>query len=1120
MNNVYEPVSGTMQTQQNVDLLLSNVILERNTLRQQNEQLWKIIEKQKLQIAQLQEFNKEMNGRKSINGRERQKSGHPPSTQERYKIDQQLPIIAPAKGSSSNNSLQKTPTSTALPAVPSANQPNYLGTQSYSGGNSGIINDNKNINSSPSLSADYNYGGFLPKLDTQNSFNKLTKTEFDAIAARDSATRESECQNPPTDTRRLSSNLKRPRFINDELTQSQRNARENSFSESNNVEQQPPELSSDNSKGVMDTTSDENEETLTKNDPETTIELTKSSSSNTLLKLNPESVENFENINITFLDQSKVKKSGGKEQHLLTFKISANDAQKTEYWRCEKLYSDLFVFDIKIHSSHPQEILSQLRRVPEKSLFQGNLSEQKLIHGKQSLDNYLQKLIKVLSTDSDVLNFFKTDIVEEKSKVLQDDEKKYTKSNDEMDTKESSNPAQKEINLFKEGYLTKKGKGFGGYTWKKKYFVLRSGLMDCYETNDTTTQTTGTIKLKYCTVEKKIGHESDPELKFSICITEYKKDTFKFKANPPLQDAKVNCKYVLHCVNEDDCEEWISSIQENINLVRPAAIDTIPLEKNNEKTVVSNGLVSPEPPEANENPEQATAVPPATPPISPTQPLNLRPNSPTRHFLSTPSNVKDNQIGKVDENERIMKQATLPISSIFDNGSLPTTNLSQYQQGSSLSLNKNKDGKRKDGNEKKINKRMTNFFSGKKKNEKVTSDTTEPARLVFGVSLEKCLQISKITENFELPSIVYRCIEYLDAKDAIKEEGIFRLSGSSVEIQKLKERFNNEGDVDLVNNGEFYDVHAIAGLLKLWFRELASPVLTSEKQKDFVQLLEIGDRNEKIKALKKLCSQLPRSNYTLIRSLVGHLIKVVQNSAINKMTVKNVGIVFAPTLSVPAGIFTLMMAEYDIIFSWDGLNESEIERQQFSILPLETNSYVEENNKNNLESNNEENNEDEEVLVRKRPPKPGGRKKVDASHSMIYESDVVNIINTENYENNVEKVVEERDSTVLLRPHEPFRPEGTNEENVKRPRSSKIQQQILRQSSTQQNHQKPQKQQQQQQEFYLRQDTMEDKEFENETIVDHANILQKNEEFHFPNFQVSGSPDSSVKDNELLVIDD
>jgi hypothetical protein len=37
------------------------------------------------------------------------------------------------------------------------------------------------------------------------------------------------------------------------------------------------------------------------------------------------------------------------------------------------------------------------------------------------------------------------------------------------------------VDINKSSYLAKKGKGQNGYTWKKRYFALRNGLMDCLE---------------------------------------------------------------------------------------------------------------------------------------------------------------------------------------------------------------------------------------------------------------------------------------------------------------------------------------------------------------------------------------------------------------------------------------------------------------------------------------------------------------------------------------------------------------------------------------------------------------------------------------------------------------
>lgn len=39
-----------------------------------------------------------------------------------------------------------------------------------------------------------------------------------------------------------------------------------------------------------------------------------------------------------------------------------------------------------------------------------------------------------------------------------------------------------------------------------------------------------------------------------------------------------------------------------------------------------------------------------------------------------------------------------------------------------------------------------------------------PARPVFGVPLKEAVAISRIRPGLELPAIVYRCVEYLEAK--------------------------------------------------------------------------------------------------------------------------------------------------------------------------------------------------------------------------------------------------------------------------------------------------------------------------------------------------------------------
>ena len=53
-------------------------------------------------------------------------------------------------------------------------------------------------------------------------------------------------------------------------------------------------------------------------------------------------------------------------------------------------------------------------------------------------------------------------------------------------------------------------------------------------------------------------------------------------------------------------------------------------------------------------------------------------------------------------------------------------------------------------------------------------------------------------------------------------------------------------------------------------------------------MADFVDTQERIKELQELVSQLPLANYSLLRALTAHLILIVQNSNVNKMTMRNV----------------------------------------------------------------------------------------------------------------------------------------------------------------------------------------------------------------------------------------
>jgi hypothetical protein len=162
-----------------------------------------------------------------------------------------------------------------------------------------------------------------------------------------------------------------------------------------------------------------------------------------------------------------------------------------------------------------------------------------------------------------------------------------------------------------------------------------------------------------------------------------------------------------------------------------------------------------------------------------------------------------------------------------------------------------------------------------------------PAKKVFGGTIDR--------NSEEIPVIMTKCVEYLDAT-GLEFEGIFRKSGSLAQVNEFKARFDKGEDVDLSG---ILDPHIVAGLLKMYVRELADPLLTFELYDVFLATIAIKDPSIKIPKLRQVLSFLPRANLMVVRYLVAFLAKVSAKSSVNMMTPSNLAIVFAPNLLRP-----------------------------------------------------------------------------------------------------------------------------------------------------------------------------------------------------------------------------
>jgi hypothetical protein len=324
---------------------------------------------------------------------------------------------------------------------------------------------------------------------------------------------------------------------------------------------------------------------------------------------------------------------------------------------------------------------------------------------------------------------------------------------------------------------------------------------------------------------------------------------------------------------------------------------------------------------------------------------------PPQHAYSSPSLLRQSQSGQESGNDMSSSNGSVPPQSPRPNGSeqegepmSPRSDSERKKKNKnpfSKENFKNAFGKAKDGvvfAAKKTKSGFEKIGKGGKKKDKDSSknsDTstennntppstggaplthpppppTEGELKLFGVPLGDVIARAPCPEDPSVPELVYRCIQYI-GMTALTEEGIFRLSGSSSEISKLKAIFctPNTAPVDLTG----YDSHAVTGLLKSWFRELPESIFVEQFFASLGPVYSEQDPQEKINKLRDiLMTTLPQSNYGIVRYLFLLLGQISQQRALNKMGPNNLAIVFSPTLKVTPELCQYLVEQAAPIF--------------------------------------------------------------------------------------------------------------------------------------------------------------------------------------------------------------
>jgi len=165
----------------------------------------------------------------------------------------------------------------------------------------------------------------------------------------------------------------------------------------------------------------------------------------------------------------------------------------------------------------------------------------------------------------------------------------------------------------------------------------------------------------------------------------------------------------------------------------------------------------------------------------------------------------------------------------------------------------------------------------------------------FGVSIDTLVNREKPSNEPKIPTFIRNVLNHLFLY-GLGIEGLFRVSGSQIEIQTRKSSIN-KGDYNFIKED---NPHVITVLLKQFLRELPEPLCTNELYDCFLatsdQISTDITRDNGYEVLKKTIAMMPLNNRVLLQHIIYFLTFVASNQTLNLMTSSNLSRVFGPNL--------------------------------------------------------------------------------------------------------------------------------------------------------------------------------------------------------------------------------
>ncbi|XP_060645227.1 ralA-binding protein 1 isoform X2 [Drosophila nasuta] len=182
---------------------------------------------------------------------------------------------------------------------------------------------------------------------------------------------------------------------------------------------------------------------------------------------------------------------------------------------------------------------------------------------------------------------------------------------------------------------------------------------------------------------------------------------------------------------------------------------------------------------------------------------------------------------------------------------------------------------------------------------------------IFGVSVSLATERSRCHDGIDLPLVVRDCIDFLQQKQSLKCEQIYKVEPIKTRLLHYKRLYNNrehDATVDELN------IPTACSLLKLFFRELPEPVLTTDLVARFEEVASHPKVTEQQAELQQLLEQLPKCNRTLLAWMMLHFDAVIQQERYNKLNAQSLAMLLSPTLQMSHRLMVALLCHCTNLF--------------------------------------------------------------------------------------------------------------------------------------------------------------------------------------------------------------